>query len=62
MSHRTMLQRALCAGCLLLAVGAPASADEGGVGFWMPGLYGSLAAVPGVPGWSFGALYLHNHV
>ena len=27
-------------------------ADEGGVGFWLPGTYGSLAAVPGVPGWS----------
>jgi hypothetical protein len=28
-------------------------ADEGGVSFWLPGLYGSLAAVPGQPGFSF---------
>jgi len=31
----------------------PALADEGGVSFWFPGSYGSLSAVPGVPGWSF---------
>ena len=38
---------------LLAAALAPglASADEGGVGFWLPGLYGSLAAVPTAPGW-----------
>jgi hypothetical protein len=29
-----------------------ATADEGGVSFWLPGTYGSLAAVPSVPGWS----------
>ena len=30
-----------------------AKADEGGVSFWLPGLYGSLAAVPQTaPGWS----------
>jgi hypothetical protein len=27
-------------------------ADEGGVSFWLPGFYGSLAAVPAAPGWS----------
>jgi hypothetical protein len=32
-----------------------ALADEGGVSFWLPGLYGSLAAVPVTPGWSFGS-------
>lgn len=30
-----------------------AAADEGGVSFWVPGIYGSLAAVPGEPGFSF---------
>lgn len=30
-----------------------AVADEGGVSFWLPGNYGSLAAVPAQPGWSF---------
>ena len=31
-----------------------ARADEDGVSFWLPGLFGSLAAVPqAAPGWSF---------
>ena len=38
----------------------PALADEGGVSFWIPGLYGSLAALPGQPGWSFTSLYYHT--
>jgi hypothetical protein len=36
-----------------------ASADQGGLTFWLPGLFGSLAAVPGQPGWSFTTLYYH---
>jgi hypothetical protein len=39
-----------------------APADEGGVGFWLPGLYGSLAAVPTAPGWSLAAFYYHSSV
>ncbi|WP_216856418.1 transporter [Acidisphaera sp. S103] len=39
---------------------APSSADEGGISFWLPGLNGSLAAVPGVPGPSFTALYYYT--
>jgi hypothetical protein len=35
-----------------------ARADEGGVSFWIPGLYGSLAAAPQVPGW---ALAIFNY-
>jgi hypothetical protein len=31
-----------------------ARADEGGVSFWLPGQFGSLAAAPGVPGWAVG--------
>ena len=40
---------------LALAAFSPlrARADEGGVSFWLPGTYGSLAAVPSAPGWSF---------
>jgi hypothetical protein len=38
----------------------PALADESGVSFWIPGLYGSLAALPGSPGWSFASLYYHT--
>ena len=38
-----------------------AIADEGGVSFWLPGQYGSYAAVPGKPGWSFeSTLYLSS--
>jgi hypothetical protein len=37
-------------------------ADEGGVSFWIPGLYGSLAAAPQVPGWEIGFVDLYNPV
>jgi hypothetical protein len=39
-----------------------ARADEGGVGFWLPGLYGSLAAAPQVPGWAVGIVNLYTPV
>ena len=39
-----------------------ARADEGGVSFWLPGLYGSLAAVPQTPGWSMGSIGYHTSV
>ena len=32
-------------------------ADEGGVSFWLPGQYASLAATPQVPGWALGVVY-----
>jgi hypothetical protein len=37
-------------------------ADEGGISFWLPGLFGSLAAVPAEPGGSFATLYVHPSV
>jgi hypothetical protein len=40
-----------------------ARADEGGVSFWVPGLYGSLAAVPQqAPGWTATVIYWHDSV
>jgi hypothetical protein len=46
-----------------LAVGArPAVADEGGVSFWVPGLFGSLAATPQQAGWSFTTIFYHTSV
>jgi hypothetical protein len=39
-----------------------ASADESGISFWVPGLFGSLAAVPQTPGWSLGSIYYHTSV
>ena len=48
-----------------LLAGAPfsaARADESGVSFWLPGQYGSLAAVPQMPGFSFASIYYHTSV
>jgi len=39
-----------------------ASADEGSVSMWVPGFFGSLAATPQQPGFSFAAIYLHPSV
>jgi hypothetical protein len=36
----------------LISVPTVAAADEGGVSFWIPGFFGSLAAAPQQPGWS----------
>jgi hypothetical protein len=52
----------LVAGMILAASLIPKAsfADEGGVSFWLPGLYGSLAAVPAsAPGWALGT-FLYN--
>ncbi len=58
--------------CSYLRVGAVAAlltlpqlarADEGGVSFWIPGFFGSLAAVPSqAPGWSMTSIYYHDSV
>jgi hypothetical protein len=41
---------------------SPAVADEGGVSFWIPGLFGSLAATPQQPGWSFTTFFYNTDV
>lgn len=46
-------------GATLAVAPNAARADEGGVSFWPPGTFGSLAAVPGAPGWSLGTFYYH---
>ena len=46
----------------LIAVPTVATADEGGVSFWLPGLFGSLAAAPQQPGWSLTSVYYHTSV
>jgi hypothetical protein len=49
-----------CVGALaLLAAPQTASADSGGVSFWLPGAFGSLAAAPTVPGWAYSTIYIH---
>src|SRR6476646_11779180 len=51
--------RCLAAGLLVAALIGPqrAAADEGGVSLWLPGNFGSLAATPGAPGWSWATVY-----
>jgi hypothetical protein len=46
----------------LAVTAGPAFADEGGVSFWLPGLFGSLAAVPQEPGFSIATFYYHTTV
>lgn len=52
----------------MLAVAASAAvptvsfADENGVSFWVPGFFGSLAATPQQPGWSFAAINYYTNV
>jgi len=45
-----------------VTVSGAVSADEGGTSFWLPGQYGSLAAVPAEPGWSLPLIYYHSDV
>lgn len=47
--------------CALVLLVAPRSAwaDAGGLSFWLPGTFGSLAATPVTPGWSWAQIYLH---
>jgi hypothetical protein len=51
----------LVLGVSIIAV-KPAVADEGGVSFWVPGFFGSLAATPQQPGFSFATIYYHTSV
>ena len=62
-SRRWLIRSSLSAAIALLGcVAEPAYADEGGVSYWLPGRFSSLAAVPGVPGWSMAAVYYHTSV
>lgn len=47
---------------LALAGSNAAKADEGGVGFWLSGQFGSLAAAPQVPGWAVGIVNYYTSV
>src|SRR5262249_42263410 len=46
----------------LISAPTIAAADEGGVSFWLPGFFGSLAAAPQQPGWSLTSMYYHTSV
>jgi hypothetical protein len=63
-SVRGVLMAAFASAFLNAAIGVPmpALADEGGVSFWLPGFFGSLAAAPQQPGWSLTSIYYHTTV
>jgi hypothetical protein len=46
----------------LFSVPGISLADEGGVSFWVPGLFGSLAATPQQPGWSLATIYYNTTI
>src|SRR5262245_34535763 len=63
-SH-ALLTRSMSTGALALAlslVSQASFADEGGVSFWIPGFFGSLAAAPLQPGWTLQTNYYHTSV
>ena len=47
---------------IALFVSQPALADEAGISFWIPGFFGSLAATPQQPGFTFANIYYHTSV
>jgi hypothetical protein len=51
----------ICSG-LLSGTSSVSLADESGTSFWLPGTFGSLAAVPGTPGWAVASVYYHTSV
>jgi hypothetical protein len=59
---RTSAASALLCAVFLSATASVAPADESGTSFWLPGIFGSLAATPGQPGWAFAAVYYHTSV
>jgi hypothetical protein len=64
-TSRAHLTRRISTGALAVAlalVSQASLADEGGVSFWIPGFYGSLAATPQQPGWSLVNMYYHTTV
>src|SRR4030095_13387538 len=50
------------AGTIVLSTATSSRADEGGVSFWLPGFFGSLAATPQVTGFSFGNILYYSQV
>jgi hypothetical protein len=45
-----------------ISLPATSFADENGVSFWLPGLFGSLAAVPQQPGWALTVINYYDAV
>jgi hypothetical protein len=62
MSIRLRTQIAILFTFVFSIMPKPAVADEGGVSFWIPGFFGSLAAAPQQPGWSFTTMFYNTNV
>jgi hypothetical protein len=65
MVAKNLCARTICSRMLpviLTLVPTFAVADEGGISVWLPGQFGSLAAAPQQPGWSFANIYYHTSV
>jgi len=60
------IRSGLASGAMALAAVASMAkvslADEGGVSFWIPGFFGSMAATPQQPGFSFAAINYYTSV
>jgi len=61
-SIRSIASIAVLALGIIVSAPRSALADEGGVSFWLPGFFGSLAAAPQQPGWSLTSIYYHTSV
>src|SRR5258707_11221530 len=63
-SIESKVRRVGCAVAVATFALAPeiSRADEGGVSFWVPGFFGSLAATPQQPGWTLATIYYHTSV
>jgi hypothetical protein len=61
-ARRSSAAAALLFAGLLSTSASVALADESGTSFWLPGLFGSLAAVPATPGWAVASIYYHTSV
>jgi hypothetical protein len=64
-NRRPLLTSGIIALAILAAIFSipkSARADEGGVSFWVPGLFGFSAAAPLQPGWQFAAINYYDNV
>jgi hypothetical protein len=61
MNSGQVLRRGVFATAIAVLVAGPhaALADEGGTSYWVPGSFGSMAAVPTAPGWSVSTLFYY---
>ncbi|MGB8632946.1 MAG: transporter, partial [Xanthobacteraceae bacterium] len=53
---------ALAISAAIFSIPKSAFADEDGTSFWIPGFFGSLAAVPQQPGWSMTSMLYNTNV